>query len=462
MNINDARAVIRDQMQPVPDLGELESTAILTKIQEIFNEFPELKKDSELMKEIYEFSVERGGSKTAEVGREFIFSCLRSKEGEIEIFEDLSYLSNKDRDRMTLDLRTSPNRFDAKSGVLVLVEEKPINRDQLWNFVEKHPVKELVVRLESGSSITYSCYMLDELVEKRPDVKALTEMITVKFEGEIKFELPRAKLLLCGDYFDSALSGRWNVSTIQTQTGDEGRCFDLKGTVHLETFSRIVDIIETGHFDLSLLKNEGFVGACNFLSFSPPDPIPENALGPDQWMEHFGDVGDVPPLPPDLQVGEHQLLVLIPRTVNGKRYCLDELKRLLDSKEDPAMKFQYYDNDVKALLGGVSPTKSYWVVMDKDVMGESLNLSRADQKKMMEAKDCRLPKLLEAATAIMMHYAVTGERIFGNDPFRYTCCRELWEGCKTIVGGFSPSGLSISDDSVERSSVVGVASLQEV
>jgi hypothetical protein len=451
MNINETREMIREEMELFTERGETGNPALIPKVQQIFKDFPELKRDRILMREIYKFSVKRGDSKTAKMGRKFIFSCLKSQEDEIEIFEDFSCLSKKDRIRMTRDLRRSPNCFDVKKGVLLLSENKLVSSDQLWNFVEKHPVNELVVRFESGSSITYSPYMLDELVEKKPDIKALTEMITVKFWGKPKFELPIAKLLLCGNYFDTMFSGKWNKKEIDFET------------IHPRSFSRILEIIETGEFDYSLLKNEGFVDACNFLLFSPPDSILENALGPDQWREHFGDVGEVPPLPSDLEVGENQLLVLIPKTVNGKPYCLDELKRLLDSKEDPAMKFAYYHIHIREKHGSTSPANSYWIVMDKNLIDGSLYLTRDEQKAMVEEKGCRLPKILEVTTAIFMHYAVTGGHILSNDDSEYTCCEELVGKMRRVVQcRLSYGGLNIIICHTHRNNDVGVAALREV
>jgi hypothetical protein len=75
-----------------------------------------------------------------------------------------------------------------------------------------------------------------------------------------------------------------------------------------------------------------------------------------------------------------------------------------------------------------------------------------------------VPGALEAATAILMHHARTGERLFGDSPWTYTRCQEL---CKhtyihkiryylpivgpVFVGGFASSGLGVSDDYDSRS-----------
>jgi hypothetical protein len=57
-----------------------------------------------------------------------------------------------------------------------------------------------------------------------------------------------------------------------------------------------------------------------------------------------------------------------------------------------------------------------------------------------------LPSVLEAATAILMHHAREGDRLFGNEPWTYTRCQEVVDGWPVVVGSFSSEGLDVDYD----------------
>jgi hypothetical protein len=59
-----------------------------------------------------------------------------------------------------------------------------------------------------------------------------------------------------------------------------------------------------------------------------------------------------------------------------------------------------------------------------------------------------MPDALSAATAILLHHARTGERLYTDAPWTYTRCQEKVLGNKypVIVGGFSSGGLGVYYD----------------
>jgi hypothetical protein len=61
-----------------------------------------------------------------------------------------------------------------------------------------------------------------------------------------------------------------------------------------------------------------------------------------------------------------------------------------------------------------------------------------------------LPGTLEAAIVILLHYVRTGKPLYTDNPWTYTRCQDLVSiagaNYPTVVGGFSASGLSISQD----------------
>jgi hypothetical protein len=90
------------------------------------------------------------------------------------------------------------------------------------------------------------------------------------------------------------------------------------------------------------------------------------------------------------------------------------------------------------------------VLMTRTVLPDSRSKTYEAQKEMVAAHAGRvglpyeLPHALEAATAILMHHAREGKRLFGKDPFTYTRCQEVLDGFPVIVGGFSLEGLFVS------------------
>jgi hypothetical protein len=189
-------------------------------------------------------------------------------------------------------------------------------------------------------------------------------------------------------------------------------------------------------------------------------------FGEAEWKHYFGDVGPAPALPSDIdtilgsacpiwperKVRDTHLLVLIPATVDGAPFTLNLLEELIQRPKNGGheTRYRYYDNDVNAQFGAASPECSYWLLMTRDVLEGSRSKSYSAQKALVESHASRtgdpyaVPRALEAATAILMHHARTGERLFGDAPYTYTRCQELEDGqYPVIVGGFEPSGLNV-------------------
>jgi hypothetical protein len=188
-------------------------------------------------------------------------------------------------------------------------------------------------------------------------------------------------------------------------------------------------------------------------------------LGEVEWKHYLGDVGPAPALPsnigtildsacpfwPAKKVRDTHLLVLIPATVEGAPFTLNLLGALIQHPNNGGHKTEYrhYDSDVKAQLGEKSPDRPYWLLMTREVLEGSRNRSYAVQRGLVEkfAKETqqpyKLPGVLEAATAVLLHHVRTGERLLGDEPWTYTRCRELVNGNPTVVGGFELAGLFV-------------------
>jgi hypothetical protein len=204
------------------------------------------------------------------------------------------------------------------------------------------------------------------------------------------------------------------------------------------------------------------------------EPVVGSALlapfGAEEWEKYFGAVvGPAPALPinidtilesacpfwPDKKVKDTHLLVLIPATVDGAPFILNLLGKLIQRPKNGGheTRYRYYASDVQAQFGAASPECSYWLLMTRDVLEGSRNKASSDKKALVESHASRtghpyeVPRALEAATAILMHHARTGERLFGDNPYTFTRCQELADGkYPVVVGGFGSSGLSVRDE----------------
>jgi hypothetical protein len=192
-------------------------------------------------------------------------------------------------------------------------------------------------------------------------------------------------------------------------------------------------------------------------------------FGEAEWKQYFGDVGSAPDLPsdmaaildspcpfwPDQLVKDTHLLVLIPAAVGGVPFTLNWLEELIKYPRNGGHRteYKYYNERVKAQMGEESPSLSYWLLMTRDVLPGSRRKVYADQKELVagyatrESVPYALPSVLEAATAILMHHALEGERLFGDHPWTHTRCSEVVDGRDpAVVGSFESSGLCIHYD----------------
>jgi hypothetical protein len=74
-----------------------------------------------------------------------------------------------------------------------------------------------------------------------------------------------------------------------------------------------------------------------------------------------------------------------------------------------------------------------------------------------------IPYVLEAATAILLHHARTGERLYTDDPYTYTRCQDRVgsNNYPVFVGGFSSEGLHVSYNRVYDYDRRGVSCLRK-
>ena len=195
-------------------------------------------------------------------------------------------------------------------------------------------------------------------------------------------------------------------------------------------------------------------------------PTPSIAFGKADWEKYFGDIGLEPLLPaniekilnepcdfwPSKKVKETHLFVLIPNTVNGKSFTMNYLGELIQKpKSGHFTKYRYYGDHSREAVGDKSYS-SHWVLMTRDIIpgSECENYSKCCELISNHSKKTgrpyELPHLLDATTSILMHYVKTGERLYSDDPWTWTCSQDISkDGYLLGVGGFAPNGLSVYD-----------------
>ena len=239
---------------------------------------------------------------------------------------------------------------------------------------------------------------------------------------------------------------------------------------------------------LSEFDDDTEFGVCCLRRFGSRHYRPSallHSFGAEEWRRYFGEVGAAPPLPshivdtlnsacpfwPDRQVKNTHLLVLIPAAVDGKPFSLSLLGELIECPRGGgyATKYRYCNSDVREQFGAQSPDRSYWMLMTRDVLEGSRDQWYAAQGSLVADHASRtglpyeLPGALEAATAILLHYVRSGERLCADAPWTYTRCQEQvdYRGSHypVAVGGFSSWGLDVRDFNDDNDDGLGVACL---
>jgi len=197
--------------------------------------------------------------------------------------------------------------------------------------------------------------------------------------------------------------------------------------------------------------------------------VPTIAFGKDKWNTYFGDIGQEPPLPSDIQqillspcpfwsgkkVQDTHLLVLIPKTVNGQLLTLANLRDWIQKpKQGNATKFGHWDPGGNENL---SIANSYWVLMTRDVLEGTRKKSYADQTQIVSGFrqktgiDYQPPKLLEVAVCILMEHASKGTRLYSDSPLTYARCQEKYGNTdwQMVMGGFAVTGLVVYHSNID-------------
>lgn len=222
----------------------------------------------------------------------------------------------------------------------------------------------------------------------------------------------------------------------------------------------------------------GSLEASSRSSQSNP-PIPEGAFGPEDWEIHFGDVGEVPPLPsnieeildgpcpfwPEKRVRETHSLVLVPSKVKGNNLTLDYFENLLrQARGGSSCRFRQYSKKIREIFGQREKDFSHWALVTKDVIPQSRGKSLEEAQSLIQnVPGYFVPELIDFVVTLFAHTLKTKRRIFTDSSsspekkWTFSYCKEegLLNGDPLVVGGFSREGLSI-DNKKSRSEYYGM------
>ena len=208
-------------------------------------------------------------------------------------------------------------------------------------------------------------------------------------------------------------------------------------------------------------------------------------LGKAIWEQYYGSVGEEPALPagidieammnsacpfwPGNKLKETHLLVLIPSHVAGRPLTLNYLGELIKSPQGEGHGTQYrgYWSKAREAIGRQSPGRSYWVLMTRGVLPGSRAKRYENQCALVAGHANRtglpyaVPGALEAAVAMLLHHVRSGERLYGDNPYMYTRCRERVDNYQLVVGCFSSGGLYVDYSSYDSIRTYGVSALRK-
>ncbi len=156
---------------------------------------------------------------------------------------------------------------------------------------------------------------------------------------------------------------------------------------------------------------------------------------------------------PEKNAKDSLMLVRLPKTLNGglTLKSLGELAKKYFSDSDTG--YRVIRSDIVDELADKSIDKSHWVLMTKDVLPGSRNKSYDEQQKIVadlaekSLISYEVPETLESAACILSQYFDSNIRLFSDNPWTYTRCKDKVQGFEmVIVGGLSPAGLVVGKD----------------
>jgi AAA domain (dynein-related subfamily) len=243
-----------------------------------------------------------------------------------------------------------------------------------------------------------------------------------------------------------------------------------------EQVGNLIKLVET---DLSALpsKRRGLESdsGAKVITSAPLEAVArelgKNFLGPAQWKEAFGvDVGAVPliptsitkellisdcPIEPGKKIKETHVLMLVPKTVNGKPYSALKLDELCSTTKGSGDKLidDGYDSWKGQSWASTEQAASEWVLIPKrdpdsakvisDKHFRSKDIAAQDDVLSNHYKEYREVKTLEVMTMALLYDLTHKEQLL---PDWLRCEEPNASGGRVCVGCLDAVGLEVRDD----------------
>jgi hypothetical protein len=371
------------------------------------------------------------------------------------------------------------SRFDEKTGILT-ISEKTLNEisdedahtHEFWNFISRSGAQGLVIEFNNKGPIIYEKFLLNQLLEKRPNIKDLTEMWTLQFDSGVERLEPKAKLQLCGTFFD-IMEFSENKTLLQR--------------VSYDAFETVLHEVETGTFNPPS-DQDGYDIAVDFLDFHSIGILPESVIGQEKLNKYLGDVGEVPrpsreflkaldetcPFSNDVNIKtkDSHVVTWVPKRVGKDKLSPNRLVAITNSDKSGANKIGF-DRDFTYLPEGIADQEAeggYWLLMLREppVATRGMTYENAEKYIQDNYEDYQIPLTIDAMLCVLLNYICSGEKreriLARENPLRYTWCKEngrsAYGAWHMVVGALASSGLCVNRHDGARA-LVGVCPLRK-
>jgi hypothetical protein len=258
-------------------------------------------------------------------------------------------------------------------------------------------------------------------------------MYTLLFD-EVRITISKAKLRLCGTYFETALdSGMTESANKKFQFGNI-----IKG------FDEILHAIEMEEYNFSK-SSEEFTLAAEYFQFYAEFEFPEGIFGKDLLEKHLGNVGEVPlpskelikameaPCPfsndANQKTKDTHIITWVPPKVGNDKLSPSRLDAVINPDKSGS-----FDRSWTAFIpkGEDEEAKEgYWLIMLKKPLEATKNLTYevAEHHVQDNYKNYDIPTVKDAMLCVVLNCVCSGEkkerRIARRDnPLNNTWCKE--------------------------------------
>lgn len=310
---------------------------------------------------------------------------------------------------------------------------------QFWELIKEFKVKKLVL-LTGNSQKSYKGAILKQLAEKNVPLPDLLKAITLEFATGEQLKESKAKLRLCGDFFDALFN-----SGMKDAQNDK---ITLK-EVSLDSFLEVLIALELHNLE-GIDEKDPEIG---FLQFQPPapPPLPAGILGQEEWAK-WGDVGVVPPPPKellDIFNNDQHIAFYMPPEIDGKWLTINSFREIAKARGYPH--YEYIWDKIEKLVGNqpFDFQKGYWCLRPKILPKPTRGKSFDEQLSWMAAThpDYEVGRALDYIVSELLNHVASGEKqecLLGRSPESCTRCKEYVGGYRVIVGRLAPSGLRVN------------------